>query len=167
MDKIEQLKDEQIEKMIVELQKELERRMTSVDNCYQEHYAYNVINRTKSSAMVVTLYYCVGESKDDPKYLICDSIQIERYRDCYDKNNFNEFVTRVDKFDNVYVKKTEFAKFEQLNGEFYKKILAMVNTQQTRYNDLYNQYVQDSFDIRNKFGREVGDIINEKLNINI
>ena len=167
MDKIEKLKDEQIEKMIVELQKELERRKTSVDNCYQGHYAYNVINRTKSSATVVTLYYCIGESKDDPKYLICDSIQIERYRDTFDKDNFNEFVTRVDKFDNVYAKKTEFAKFKQLDGEFYKKILAMVNTQQTRYDDLYNQYVRDSFDIKNKFGREVGDLINEKLNIYI
>jgi uncharacterized protein YejL (UPF0352 family) len=167
MNKIDQLRDEQIEKMIVELQKELERRKTSIDNCYQGHYAYNVINRTKSSAMVVTLYYCVGESKDDPKYLICDSIQIERYRDSFDKENFNEFVTRVDKFDNVYVSKMEFAKFESLNGEFYKNILAMVNTQQTRYDDLYNQYVRDSYNIRNKFGREVGDLINEKLNINI
>ena len=165
MDKIEQLRDEQIEKMIVELQKELEHRKTSVNNCYQGHYAYNVINRTKSSAMVVTLYYCVGESKDDPKYLICDSIQIERYRD--DFKNKNELVTRVDKFDNVYVKKTEFAKFKQLNGEFYEKLLAMVNTQQKRTDDLYNQYVQDNYDIRNKFGREVGDLINEKLNINI
>jgi hypothetical protein len=167
MNKIEQLRDEQIEKMIVELQKELEHRKTSVNNCYQGHYAYNVINRTKNSAMAVTLYYCVGESKDDPKYLICDSIQIERYRDSFDKENFNEFVTRVDKFDNVYVSKMEFAKFESLNGEFYKNILAMVNTQQTRYDDLYNQYVRDSYNIRNKFGREVGDLINEKLNINI
>ena len=167
MNKIEQLRDEQIEKMIVELQNELERRKTSVDMCYQGHYAYNVINRTKNSAAVVTLYYCIGEPKEDPKYLICDTIQIEKYRDSFDKDNFNEFVTRVDKFDNVYVKKTEFAKFDQLNGEFYKKILAMVNTQQTRCDDLYNQYVRDSFDIRNKFGREVGDLINEKLNINI
>jgi hypothetical protein len=163
MNKIEQLRDEQIEKMIVELQKELERRKTSIDNCYQGHYAYNVINRTKSSAMVVTLYYCVGESKDDPKYLICDSIQIERYKDDFK----NEFVTRVDKFDHVYINKMEFAKFESLNGEFYENILAMVNTQQKRAEDLYNQYVQDNNDIRNKFGREVGDLINEKLNINI
>jgi uncharacterized protein YejL (UPF0352 family) len=163
MNKIDQLRDEQIEKMIVELQKELERRKTSIDNCYQGHYAYNVINRTKSSAMVVTLYYCVGESKDDPKYLICDSIQIERYKDDFK----NEFVTRVDKFDHVYINKMEFAKFESLNGEFYENILAMVNTQQKRAEDLYNQYVQDNNDIRNKFGREVGDLINEKLNINI
>jgi hypothetical protein len=163
MNKIDQLRDEQIEKMIVELQKELERRKTSIDNCYQDHYAYNVINRTKSSAMVVTLYYCVGESKDDPKYLICDSIQIERYKDDFK----NEFVTRVDKFDHVYINKMEFAKFESLNGEFYENILAMVNTQQKRAEDLYNQYVQDNNDIRNKFGREVGDLINEKLNINI
>lgn len=165
MDKIEQIRDEQIEKMIVELQKELERRKTAVDNCYQGQYAYNVINRTKNTAMVVTLYYCVREAKDDPKYLICDSIQIERYRD--DFKNKNEFVTRVDKFDNVYVKKIEFAKFESLNGEFYENILAMVNTQQRRAEDLYNQYVQDNYDIKNKFGREVGDLINEKLNINI
>jgi hypothetical protein len=165
MDKIEQIRDEQIEKMIVELQKELEHRKTSVNNCYQGHYAYNVINRTKNTAMVVTLYYCVREAKEDPKYLICDTIQIERYRD--DFKNKNEFVTRVDKLDNVYVKKIEFAKFESLNGEFYENILAMVNTQQKRAEDLYNQYVQDNNDIRNKFGREVGDLINEKLNINI
>ena len=132
MNKIDQLRDEQIEKMIVELQKELERRKTSIDNCYQGHYAYNVINRTRSSAMVVTLYYCVGESKDDPKYLICDSIQIERYKDDFK----NEFVTRVDKFDHVYINKMEFAKFESLNGEFYENILAMVNTQQKRAEDL-------------------------------
>ena len=163
MNKIDQLRDEQIEKMIVELQKELERRKTSIDNCYQGHYAYNVINRTKSSAMIVTLYYCVGESKDDPKYLICDSIQIERYKDDFK----NEFVTRVDNFDHVYINKIEFAKFKPLNGEFYENILAMVNTQQKRAEDLYNQYVQDNNDIRNKFGREVGDLINEKLNINI
>lgn len=163
MNKIDQLRDEQIEKMIVELQKELERRKTSIDNCYQGHYAYNVINRTKSSAMVVTLYYCVGESKDDPKYLICDSIQIEKYKDDFK----NDFVTRVDNFDHVYINKIEFAKFKPLNGEFYENILAMVNTQQKRAEDLYNQYVQDNNDIRNKFGREVGDIINEKLNINI
>lgn len=169
MNKIEQLRDEQIEKMIVELQNELEHRKTSVNNCYQGHYAYNVINRTKNTAMVVTLYYCVKEAKEDPKYLICDTIQIERYidRDCFKNDHFNEFVTRVDKFDNVYAKKTEFAKFKQLDGEFYENILAMVNTQQKRTEDLYNQYVQDNYDIRNKFGREVGDIINEKLNINI
>ncbi len=163
MNKIEQLRDEQIEKMIVELQNELERRKTSVDNCYQGHYTYNVINRTKISAMAVDMYYCVGESKDDSKYLICDSIHIERYKDDFK----NEFVTRVDKFDHVYVSKMEFAKFKQLDGEFYENILAMVNTQQKRAEDLYNQYVQDNNDIRNKFGREVGDIINEKLNINI
>ena len=168
MDKIEQIRDEQIEKMIVELQNELERRKTSVDMCYQGHYAYNVINRTKNSAAVVTLYYCVKEAKEDPKYLICDTIQIEKYKDDFKNDHFkNEFVTRVDKFDNVYVKKTEFAKFEQLNGEFYENILAMVNTQQIRCDDLYNQYVKDNYDIRNKFGREVGDLINEKLNINI
>ena len=86
-----------------ELQKELERRKTAVDNCYQGHYAYNVINRTKNTAMVVIMYYCVREAKDDPKYLICDTIQIERYRDNF--KNKNELVTRVDKFDNVYVKK--------------------------------------------------------------
>ena len=165
MDKIEQLRDEQIEKMIVELQNELEHRKTSVNNCYQGHYAYNVINRTKSSVAVVTLYYCVKEAKEDPKYLICDTIQIEKYKD--DFKNKNEFVTQVDKLDNVYVKKIEFAKFKQLNGEFYENILAMVNTQQKRTEDLYNQYVQDNYDIRNKFGREVGDLINEKLNINI
>ena len=165
MDKIEQLRDEQIEKMIVELQNELERRKTSVNNCYQGHYAYNVINRTKNTAMVVTLYYCVKEAKEDPKYLICDTIQIEKYKD--DFKNKNEFVTQVDKLDHVYVKKIEFAKFKQLNGEFYENILAMVNTQQKRTEDLYNQYVQDNYDIRNKFGREVGDLINEKLNINI
>ena len=167
MDKIEQIRDEQIEKMIVELQKELERRKTSVDNCYQGHYAYNVINRTKKSAAVVTMYYCVKEAKEDPKYLICDTIQIEKYRDSFDKDNFNEFVTRVDKLDNVYVKKTEFAKFDQLDGGFYENILAMVNTHQTRCDDLYNQYIQDNYNIRNKFGREVGDLINKKLNINI
>lgn len=163
MDKIEQIRDEQIEKMIVELQKELERRKTSVDNCYQGHYAYNVINRKRNTAMVVTMYYCVAEAKDDPKYLICDSIQIEKYIDDFK----NEFVTRVDKFNDVYVKKIEFAKFEPLNGEFYENILAMVNTQQKRTDDLYNQYVQGNYDIRNKFGREVGNLINEKLNINI
>lgn len=163
MDKIEQLRDEQIEKMIVELQKELEFRKTSIDNCYQGHYAYNVINRKRNSAMVVVMYYCVKEAKDDPKYLICDSIQIERYIDDFK----NEFVTRVYKFDDVYVKKIEFAKFEQLNGEFYENILAMVNTQQKISEDLYNQYVQEDNDIKNKFGREVGNLINEKLNINI
>ena len=76
-------------------------------------------------------------------------------------------MTRVDKLDNVYVEKTEFAKFKQLNGDFYENILAMVNTQQIRFDNLYNQYVKNNNDIRNKFGREVGDLINEKLNINI
>lgn len=164
---LQQYKTEEIKQVILDLQKELDRRNKKVD--YTGQYAYDVRDSRiddeveQSSRITVDLMLCVGNNEQDDYYVVCNIISVETETN----ENTGETTIKADLYNGIHVKRSDFAAFQQLDSDIYNQLLPLIKTQNDKFDKAYKKYQEQYRVIRNIYGNQVGKIVKEKLGIEI
>lgn len=164
---LQKYRTDEIEQVIRDLQKELNRRNEQSD--FTGQYVYDV-RETQIDDEVEQIYrttvdmmLCVGNNECDDDYLVCNVITV--YKET--NENTGEATTSLELYNGVHVKKREFARYRQLDSNIFQKLIKIAGTQYTRVDRVYEHYRKSDRSIRNCYGAQAVKYINEKLGIEI
>lgn len=158
---------DEIEQVIRDLQKELDRRNEKSD--FTGQYVYDVREQTiddeveLSSRTTVDLMLCVGNNECDDDYVVCNIITV--YKET--NGNTGETTIGLELYNGVHVKKREFARLNKLDSNIFQKLIKIVDTQYVKVDKVYENYRKQDKSIRNCYGAQAVKVINEKLGIEL
>ena len=164
---LQKYRTDEIEQVIRDLQKELNRRNETSD--FTGQYVYDVretqvddevemINRT-----TVDMMLCVGNNECDDDYLVCNIITV--YKETNENNG--ETTISLELYNGVHIKKREFARYRQLDSNIFQKLIKIADNQYVRVDRVYEHYRKNDKSIRNCYGAQAVKYINEKLGLDI
>lgn len=164
---LQKYRTDEIEQVIRDLQKELNRR--NEQSNFTGQYVYDVretqvddevemITRTTIDMML-----CVGNNECDDDYLVCNIITV--YKETNENNG--DTTISVELYNGVHVKKREFARYRQLDSNIFQKLIQIADSQYVRVDRVYQNYRNQDRAIRNCYGAKALKFISEKLGIDI
>lgn len=163
---LRQYETKEIKQLIRDLQNELDRRET-VD--YTGKYVYDVRESRiddeveQSSRITVDLMLCVGNDECDSYYVVCNTISIEKETN----ENTGETTIKADLYNGIYVRRGDFATFQQLDDDIYNQLLTLIRTQNVKIDEAFKKYQAQYRVLRNSYGNQASKIISNKLGIDI
>lgn len=162
---LQQYKTKEIEQVMRELQKELDRR-ENVD--YTGKYVYDVRESKnddgmeQTSRITIDLMLCVVNDENDSDVL-CNTISVESETN----ENTGETTIKADIYNGHYINRSDFATFQQLDGDIYNQLLTLIRTQNVKIHEAYKKYQEQYRVLRNSYGNQASKIISNKLGIDI
>jgi hypothetical protein len=164
---LQKYRTDEIEQVIRDLQKELSRRNEQSD--FTGQYVYDVREQSIDDEVeqiyrtTVDMMLCVGNNECDDDYLVCNIITV--YKET--NENTGETTISVELYNGVHVKKREFARYRQLDGDIFQKLIKIADTQYVKVDRVYQNYRKQDRAIRNCYGAQAVKIIGEKLGLDI
>lgn len=164
---LQKYRTDEIEQVIRDLQKELNRRNETSD--FTGQYVYDV-RETRiddevelSSRTTVDLMLCVGNNECDDDYIVCNIITV--YKET--NGNTGKKTISLELYNGVHVKKCEFARLNKLDSNIFQKLIQIADSQYVKVDKVYEHYRKQDRSIRNCYGAQAVKVINEKLGIEL
>jgi hypothetical protein len=164
---LQKYRTDEIEQVIRDLQKELNRRNEQSD--FTGQYVYDVREQSIDDEVeqiyrtTVDMMLCVGNNECDDDYLVCNIITVDKETN---ENNGKTTIS-VELYNGVHVKKREFARYRQLDSDIFQKLIQIADSQYVRVDRVYENYRKQDRAIRNCYGAKAVKYINEKLGLDI
>lgn len=163
---LRQYETKEIKQLIRDLQNELNCR-EQVD--YTGKYVYDVRESRNDDGteqiyrITVDLMLCVGNNGSGSDYVVCNTISIEKETN----ENTGETTIKADLYNGIYVRRGDFATFQQLDDDIYNQLLTLIRTQNVKIDEAFKKYQAQYRVLRNSYGNQASKIISNKLGIDI